>query len=133
MNRLFNVVDNEVNDKTYTKKINIPHYEPSETKPDILSLYNAEKYGNLINEINMSDISDEEKVFLRLAASRHIVFNYAKIADYYAHASVEMQALMEKSALVILDVDDAIANGYVRLSSKIRRILEQSGEIANEK
>ena len=44
-----------------------------------------------------------------------------------------MQNLMEQSALVILDIDDAIANGYVKLSSDIRKILEQSGEIAGEK
>jgi hypothetical protein len=40
---------------------------------------------------------------------------------------------MEQSALVILDIDDAIANGYVKLSKDIRAILEQSGEIAGEK
>ena len=78
--------------------------------------------------IKNSNVSEEEKKFLKLAASRHIVFNYAKIADYYAHASKEMQELMEQSALVILDIDDAIANGYVKLSKDIERILEESGD-----
>ena len=78
--------------------------------------------------INKSDVSEEEKKFLRFAASRHIVFNYSKIADYYAHENKEMQELMEQSALVILDIDDAIANGYVKLSKDIEKILEESGD-----
>ena len=73
-------------------------------------------------------VNEPEKEFLRHAAARHLVFNYSKIADYYAHTSPEMQRLMEKSALVIIDFDDAIANGYVRLSENIKRIMDVSGE-----
>ena len=40
----------------------------------------------------------------------------AKIADYYAHASKEMQELMEMSALVIVDFDKAYQNGYMKLA-----------------
>ena len=68
-----------------------------------------------------------------MAASRHIVFNYSKIADYYAHASSEMQRLMEQSALVIIDIDDAIANGYVKLSKDIQELLDKTGVKANGK
>jgi hypothetical protein len=52
---------------------------------------------------------------------RHIVFDYQKIADYYAHASKEIQELMEKSALVIIDFNKAIQNGYVKLSHEIAK------------
>lgn len=34
-----------------------------------------------------------------------------------------MQELMEHSALVIIDYDDAIKNGYVQLSSSLESIL----------
>lgn len=34
-----------------------------------------------------------------------------------------MQDLMERSALVIIDYDDAIKNGYVQLSSSLEEIL----------
>ena len=37
-----------------------------------------------------------------------------------------MQRLMEQSALVIIDIDDAIANGYVRLSTTIDKLIEES-------
>ena len=40
---------------------------------------------------------------------------------------------MEQSALVIIDIDDAIAGGYVRLSKNIEAIMNQSGRKAGEK
>lgn len=33
-----------------------------------------------------------------------------------------MQKLMEKSALVIIDFDDAIANGYVKMSKAMEKL-----------
>ena len=59
-----------------------------------------------------------------MAAYRHLAFNYKMIADYYAGASEEMQDLMEKSALVIIDYDDAIANGYTRLNYEISEMFD---------
>ena len=116
-------------DNTYSKAISIPQYLPSNQKPFLVELYNFTKYAQLIKAINESSVTEEEKKFLRFAAGRHIVFNYSKIADYYAHATPEMQELMEQSALVILDIDDAIANGYVKLSKDIEKLLEESGEM----
>ena len=61
---------------------------------------------------------------LRLAAARHLCFNYKRIADYYASsASAEMQRLMEKSALVIIDYQDAIKNGYAVLRKTVTGLL----------
>jgi hypothetical protein len=53
------------------------------------------------------------------AASRHTIFNYEKIANFYAHSTKECQELMEKSALVIVDYEQAIKNGFVLLTSQI--------------
>lgn len=124
MKSLFNVASDLVDDrKLYTRKIQIPQYLPKNKQPFISELYDFEKYSKLIKAINESSVSDEEKKFLKFAAGRHIIFNYSKIADYYAHASKEMQELMEQSALVILDIDDAIANGYVKLSKHLSEIM----------
>lgn len=79
-------------------------------------------------EIENSNLSAEEKDFLRKAAQRHNVFNYKNIANYYANASEEMQELMERSALVIIDYEDAIRNGYVQLSSSLETILGEDNE-----
>ncbi|MBP0986714.1 MAG: hypothetical protein J6S92_00290, partial [Oscillospiraceae bacterium] len=73
-------------------------------------------------EIENSDLSYDEKTFLRKAAQRHLVFNYRKVAEFYANASEDMQALMEKSALVIIDYNDAILNGFTNLSNKIDKL-----------
>lgn len=128
MKTLFHVSTDDKTDKKYSTKVNIPQYLPSKIKPKIWQLCDKTKYNELVRNIATSDISEEEKEFLMFAATRHVVFNYAKIADYYAHASVEMQRLMEESALVIIDVDDAIANGYMRLSKNIKKLLEDSDE-----
>jgi len=129
---LFGIEETE-EDKKYTTKVGVPQYLPKAECPRLDSLVNVGKYQELLADINASSVSDDEKAFLRLAATRHLVFTYSLIADYYAHASSEMQRLMEKSALVIIDIDDAIANGYVKLSKNIKKIMEDTGvEAAND-
>lgn len=130
---LFDLNLGNIVDEKYTKKVNIPQYLPSKEKPNIGELCNDTKTNKLINEIRNSNVTEEEKEFLIKAARRHYIFNYSKIADYYAHSNREMQELMEKSALVIIDINDAIANGYVKLNKNIERIMEESGRKANEK
>ena len=126
---LFN--DDTNSNNTYSKKVTPPQYLPSAVAPDITDLCMTTKYGELKRDILASNVSDEEKDFLLKAATRHIVFNYAKIADYYAHATPEMQRLMEESALVIIDFDDAIANGYVKLSKRLEAI-RNDGNLAKQ-
>lgn len=109
----------------YSKKVSTPIYEPSGRPTSIYECFDNQKYLRMIRRIDASNLKEEEKTFLRLAASRHIVFNYEKIADYYACASKEMQDLMERSALVIIDFDKAIELGFVQLNEKMRRLYEQ--------
>ena len=124
-------VEEEVDSK-YTRKVSIPQYLPKNEKPKLHELCNTYKYDKLVSKIKASSLSEEEKNFLITAATRHIVFNYSRIADYYAHSSKEMQELMEESALVIIDIDDAIANGYVKLSKNIEKIMRTTGRQAGE-
>ena len=127
---LFEVVKKSTLSDKYTRNISTPQYNPSNIKPNIAELYNTQKYAQLIRHINESDVSEEEKKFLKLAATRHIVFNYSKIADYYVHSDKEMQELMEESALVIIDFNDAILNGYVDLSKEIDEIVKSGDKNA---
>ena len=116
-------------EKKYSSKIDTPIYEIKNAKPHILELVNKEKTHRLIREIDKSNLSYEEKNFLIDAAKRHNVFNYEKIAEYYAHSSAEMQNLMERSALVIIDFEKAIQLGYVKLCDEIRtQYLEEYGD-----
>ena len=108
----------------YTMKTNIPQYEIKGEEPDISELVDTSKTKELLEEIKRSNIPTEVKQFLKLAAYRHLCFNYSKIAEYYAHADKETQELMEQSALVIIDFGDAIRNGFVQLSEQISLLRE---------
>ena len=115
----------------YTDKTLRPQYEPKlETAPALGTLYDFTKAKQLLEEIDASGLSEDEKQFLRYAALRHVRFDYQAIAEYYCHASKEMQELMEKSALVIIDVNDAIQNGYLKLTKNIQQIINERS--ANE-
>ena len=103
----------------YTSKIVTPIYEPKNKKPNLIELVNNQKTKRLINEINSSNISENDKYFLIESANRHTVFNYQLIADYYAHSSSEVQKLMEKQCLVIVDFEKAYENGYIKLAHEI--------------
>jgi len=129
INLFGNEFQEDENEKKYSSKIKAPIYEPKNAKPHILELLNKEKTHRLMREIDNSNLSIEEKTFLIDAARRHNVFNYEKIADYYANSNKEMQNLMEKSALVIIDFEKAIQLGYVKLCDEVRtQYLEEYGE-----
>jgi len=116
-------------EQKYSSKIEAPIYEPKNAKPHLMELCDKSKTHRLIREIDMSTLSIEEKTFLIDAARRHNVFNYEKIADYYSHSNKEMQNLMERSALVIIDFEKAIQLGYVKMCNEIRnQYLEEYGE-----
>ena len=85
-------------------------------------MLDSAKYKELICKIHLAKIDDEAKELLLTAAQRHVVFNYGNIAEYYAHAPKEVQKLMEESALVIVDLDSAIENGYVEMTKTIAEI-----------
>lgn len=114
----------------YSTKVNIPQYEPKGTEVGVSDLVDLSKTKDLIDEIKMSDIPDETKDFLIEAAHRHSVFDYRNIAEFYAQADAKVQRLMEKSALVIIDIDDAIANGFVKLTKQVQDLIdEEQGDI----
>lgn len=110
----------ETKAQKYSAKIEAPIYEPKKPAPDVRTLCNDGKTAALIREIDESALPEPEKEFLRSAAHRHSVFNYESVADYYAHATPEMQRLMERSALVIIDFDSAIESGFVKLCEEIK-------------
>ena len=95
-------------------------YEPTGADVNLDDLVDKDKYFELVKEIDNSNISEEAKSFLRIAATRHIVFNYKNIAEYYAgKATAEEQGLFERSALVILDFQNALKNGFVKLTNRL--------------
>lgn len=108
----------------HSKKISVPTYEPSGRKPELKELCDTAKRDELVAQIDAANIPSEIKSFLKLAAERHNVFNYEKIADFYAQADASVQELMERSALVIIDFNKAIENGFLRLSEELAKQYE---------
>ena len=115
----------EQEENIYTKEINIPQYEITGECPQLEELVNEEKTKSLIERIEKSDIPNDIKEFLIKASYRHLAFNYQNVAEYYAHADKEVQELMEESALVIIDYNDAIRNGYVQIKEAINEMIEE--------
>jgi len=109
----------------YTDKVQTPIYDIQGEVPLIEELCNSQKTEYLDELIEQSNVSEVEKDFLRKASKRHLQFNYSKVAEYYAHADPEMQDLMERSALVIIDYDKAIECGFVKLSESIEEMIQE--------
>lgn len=110
-----------LDEEKYSTKIQALIYEPKNQKPHLIELIDKSKAHRLIKEIEASSLSHEEKMFLVDCARRHYIFNFSKIADYYANSSKEVQLLMEKSGLVIIDFEKAIQFGFVRLCDDIKK------------
>lgn len=115
----------------YTQKVDIPQYQITGEEPEIEDMLDTEKADSLIERIEGADVPEDVKEFLFCAAVRHYVFNYEAIAEYYAHADKEVQELFEESALVIIDFEDAIKNGYVKLNNQLNE-MRLGGEVIDE-
>jgi ParB/Sulfiredoxin domain len=105
-------------DKTqteYSRKITAPIYEPKNRKPDTSELYDRTQVMNKMEMVEALRVPPDVRQFLREAAARFTRFNFALIADFYAHADPALQEVMESLALVIIDYDKAIEYGFVRL------------------
>lgn len=120
----------------YSKKIDTPIYTPKGEMPELHALVDQSKAQELIAKIRAADIPEDQKQFLIVAAHRHNVFNYNTVAEYYCHATPVVQDLMEQSALVVIDFNKAIENGYVVLSERLQNIYtesyEQGGSVDDE-
>jgi hypothetical protein len=111
--------------ENYSRKIEAPIYTPKGEKPTVTSLYDESKATELKLQIAEIDLPADVRKFLISAADRHTVFDFRNIAEFYSHADAVTQDLMERSALVIIDYDKAIENGFVELS---QAMLKQAGK-----
>jgi ParB/RepB/Spo0J family partition protein len=113
----------------YTKKYTTPVYQPVGKKVIIKDLYDDSKANELIEEIEKSKIEPELKKFLKIASYRHVYFNYGNIAEFYAQLKDEkIKELFKKNALVIIDIDDAIEKGWVKMVKEIINEVENEYE-----
>jgi hypothetical protein len=119
----------------YSRKVEAPIYEPQmDEPPPVTDLFDTKKTAQLLSGIaaaeRAGELPDGVATFLRLAAHRHTVFEYEKVAEFYAHASQTVKHLMEDSALVIIDFDRAIENGFIQLSAEVLQQITADEEAA---
>ncbi|NCU71550.1 MAG: transcriptional regulator [Candidatus Fonsibacter lacus] len=125
LDNLFGTEETIDEDSPYTNKTTAPIYEPTGEQHKPKQLYDPTKTERLLADIETADIPDDVRAFLVSAAHRHTAFNYSKIADYYATAPKEIQSLFEDSALVIIDFEQAIQNGFVKLDASVEEAFKQ--------
>ena len=101
----------------YSEKLGEVLYEPKKSNHEPLDLFVKEtKFDDEINQIKNSQIRE----MLLARACFFSQFNYAKIADYYAYqATPEEKAIFEKLALVLLDKEQLIENGFSDLMNEL--------------
>ena len=107
---LSNMFDLENLDDDYSKKIGKVLYEPKETNHKISDLFQPEhKFDEDINNLQ----NEEIKEMLRARVSYFGKFNFSNISEYYAYqATPEEQKILEKLALILLDKNQLIENGF---------------------
>ena len=108
----------------YTNKITAPIYEPKGERPPVSALVDRSKADALIQEIEAADLPADVKKFMKDAAERHVVFHFRNIAEFYCHASPQLQGLMERSGLIIIDFDKAIEYGFVHMTEQLGKLAD---------
>ena len=124
------ILEDEMEQSIYTDKVSSPQYKPIGYEPEIVDLMDTERFESLLKKVEDSEVEEKEKEFLRMACYRHVIFNYEEIAEYYCHADSEMQELMEDLALVIIDFEKAIEQGFAEFNENVlgKRAEEEAGD-----
>lgn len=126
---LLGEMENPDTDGKYTTAASTPQYEPTGKHVTLDECCNTNRYEQMLELIESSNVPDAMKAFLRHAATRFIEFTYKNIAEYYANdADEETQELFEKMALVIIDYDDAVKNGFCRIQKRLAGIVGEDYE-----
>ena len=107
----------------YTQQIKSPVYKPSGKKPKVKDLADTTKTNELVDRIEQANVPEAIKDFLKIAAQRHTKFDFGRIAEYYAQSTPEVQSLFEDSALVIIDFEQAIENGFVQMTEQLGKLV----------
>ena len=124
------MAEDEENDNNYSRKIEAPDYEPTGRKVQVSELYDESKTQRLIAEINAMKVNAEIKKMLVAGAQRFTRFDFRNVAEWYSQQEDEsVKAMMRKMAMVIVDFDEAVENGFVRLCEELIKEYEdeQSG------
>lgn len=135
MAKLFNIEHEKYKgDKKYSIGLRIPDYLPEGIDVDLEGCIDKSKYIELCKIIESSDLPEDKKALYKLVATRFIEFRFDGFAEYYCNLknskdvsiAREEQEIMERLACVIIDINDAIHYGFVKMNSFIDDVLNNS-------
>ncbi len=113
----------------YSTSVGEVDYQPCDVLRDPSELYSAPR--DYSADIEALDAPEGIKELCRIRNAWLVEFNFAKIADYYCNqATPEEQRVFEALALVLMDRDTLIANGYAEI---VYGILEGEGGTDDER
>ncbi len=108
----------------YVRTLASPVYKVRGKKPSFKQMYDTTRADAARERIKATGLDVPTKKFLLEAAGRLAEFNFANIAEFYAHSEKPVQELMEDLALVIVDADRAIELGYLTLTKEISGLVK---------
>jgi len=107
------------------------YYKPKYNKVSLNECIDTTAYDSIVADIDSNILlSTVEKQYLKLLATRQLIFRYDKLADYYASSNSAMKEYLEKLHAVIVDTDKAIQRGYFKYFEDYDKLIS---EIVDEK
>lgn len=120
----------------YSNKIKLPIFDPTGKQVTLDECVNVDQFVKYMDEIDKykseNKINEQQYKFLKLAASRFIVFNFENIAEYFCQTNADMQRIMQDLALVLIDYDDALKASVVDCVDFTNKILGIQERYKNE-
>ena len=115
--------------RRYSPSMYFPIFDPAVDgkQHQLFEMVNTKRYNEALRAIDeVKDITDEEREFFKLAATRFIEFNFTSIAEQYCVSSPQVRALFEKLALVYVSTTQAIANALIECDNAFREYVDEA-------
>ena len=115
--------------RRYSPSMYFPIFDPAVDGKhhQLFEMVNTKRYKDALRAIDeVKDISDEEREFFKLAATRFIEFNFTPIAEQYCVSTPQARVLFEKLALVYVSTTQAIANALIDCDNGFREYVDEA-------
>jgi len=115
--------------RRYSPSMYFPIFDPvvDGKQHQLFEMVNTKRYNEALRVIDeVKDITDEERGFFKLAASRFIEFNFTSIAEQYCVSSPAARRLYEKLALVYVSTTQAISNALIECDNAFREYVDEA-------
>lgn len=136
MLRQEDLFETEEKTRRYSPSMFYPVFDPKVDGVDhpLYKLADRSRYLEALKAVEEAEgITDEEREFFKLAATRFIEFNFTPIAEKYCVSSKAARDLYEKLCLVYVSTTQAIMNTLVRCDSAFENYCEEADKFFEKK